>query len=199
MSQSPKDVFVKFRVPAELAERAKAYAKREETTLSQILRNCLESALARADALQPNGALGQFLSGKLESAARGSVESLRWLFDNRVNGLLAADTRSISAIMLASEAMAFGRLLASRGDETDMRRLAGAIVQSSIVFRDLDFPQVREALLAEAVSILEQLAENGDELASLASQAVISRETERLVEIARQYRKNATTSVPEDA
>lgn len=198
MSQPPKDVFVKFRVPAELAERAKAYAKSEGLSLSQLLRNGLESTLTRAESLKPNGALGRILSGKFENAARGSVESLRWLFDNRINALKSADTRSISAIMIASEAMAFGRLLASHGDETDMRRLAGAIVQASIVFRDLEFPHIRESMLAEAVSILEQLAEGGDELASLASQAVVSREPERLVEIARQYRKNATASVPED-
>lgn len=45
----------------------------------------LEITLTRAETLQPNGALGRILSGKFENAARGNVQSLRWLFDNRIN------------------------------------------------------------------------------------------------------------------
>lgn len=41
MSQCPKDAFIKFRVPAELAERAKSHAKSEGLSLSQFLRNGL--------------------------------------------------------------------------------------------------------------------------------------------------------------
>ena len=196
MPKSPNDTPAMFRAPSELVARAKAHAKREGVSLSALLRAGVENILTRAESLRPNGALGTFLSGKFESAAKGDTESLRWLFDNRVTALQSADPQSVSAVMLASEAMVFGRLLASRGDETDMRRLAGAMVQASTFFRDM--PRLREGLLAEAVSILEQLAEDGDELASLASQTLIGREPESVVEKARAYRSNAKKTVPED-
>ncbi len=196
MPKSPNDTPAMFRAPSDLVARAKAHAKREGISLSALFRAGIENILARAESLRPNGALGTFLSGKFESAAKGDTESLRWLFDNRVSALQAADPKTISAVMLASEALVFGRLLASRGDERDTRRLAGAMVQASTCFREM--PRLREGMLAEAVSILEQLAEGGDELASLASQTLIGREPESLVRTARAYRNNAKKTVPED-
>lgn len=149
------------------------------------------------DAVQPNGALGTLASDAIASAARGDIESQRLLFQACVEALFDRSGRFAHRHIIAVEAVMLGRLLASHGDATDIRRLAGALCTASTVYRDLGCAAWGDHMMAEGLSVLEQLAERGDDTAALAIHQLIAGEPATVIEQTKALGNRLAFRIPE--
>lgn len=153
----------------------------------------ISEAMPETAGVHPNGSLGPTVASMVQLAALGDFECLRLLFDDRSivfnNPGLAASDR----MLIAMEALVFGRLVASRGGPADVRKFAGALCAASILFRSSGRPDLGDTLAAETISVLEQLAEAGDDLAAVCSDLLLRDEDPAIVERVRALRRKAET------
>jgi hypothetical protein len=137
----------------------------------------------------PNSALGPDVATIVAAAAAGNLESQRYLFQDRFDVMFNPATTNADAMLVAMEAVVFGRLVASHGQACDAHRLAGALCQAALVFRNGNQPALGDSLMAESLSVLEQLAEHGDDVAAMASAALVDVEPVALIDRVRVLRE----------
>ena len=147
------------------------------------------------DPVQPNGALGTLASDAIASAARGDIGSQRLLFQACVEALFDRSGRFAHQHIIAVETVMLGRLLASHGHPSDIRRLAGALCKASAVYRELGCTAWGDHMMAEGLSVLEQLAERGDDPAALAMHQLIAGENASVIEQTKAFGKRLTPSI----
>lgn len=184
------------RVDPALRAQATALAEARGCTLTDVLRAALEREVALPlhpgdAAINPNGALGKRVSTVVAGAARGDLMCQRELFQDRYAALQTVDPNAPGRLILHMEVIAFGRLTASHGQTFDIRRLAGALLCASRDFRRHGFAEAGNGMIAETLSILEQLAEHGDDVAAISSERLIGGETAEVLDCAQEYRRNA--------
>lgn len=141
--------------------------------------------------IAPNGALGPAISAIVAAAGRGDLEAQRLLFGASACAMFQADPTCEDSKLVAMEAVMIGRLIASHGHPEDVRRLAGALCQASEIFRSCGCQEWGDRLMAECVSVLEQLAEAGDDFAALSSETLIKGREPKFFELVRELRRNA--------
>lgn len=137
----------------------------------------------------PNGALGRTVSAIVVGVGRGDIECQRYLFQDRIDALLDPQLVNEDAMLIAMEVVLFGRIVASHNHASDIRRFAGALCMASSVFREGGREDLGNAMMAEALSVLEQLAERGDDLAAVSSEALIKNEPAELIDWVRALRR----------
>jgi len=195
MRNKVQDVPIQFRANGRLLAAARAKAERQGMSLSEMIRSILRSAVAeegeRQPAIKANGALGAATTEIVSKAARGDAVSQHWLFEDRMAAFSKYDSSSIEASVIAMEAVLFARLLASHGHAQDVQRLAGALCRAADTLRFQGCSEMGDFFMAEAVSLLEQLAESGNDLAAVCSQALIGGESPALAENVRTMRRRA--------
>jgi hypothetical protein len=141
--------------------------------------------------VHPNGALGPSTAGLVQLAALGDLEALRTFFEDRLKVAQLPTNGVQDGMLLMIEALTFGRLVASRGGPEDIRKLAGALCAASIKFRAAGRPDLGDHMMAETLSILEQLAEVGDDLAAMCSAILLRDEDATIVGRVRALRQKA--------
>jgi hypothetical protein len=145
-----------------------------------------------AVAIGANGALGPTVSAIVIGVGRGDLGCQRYLFQDRIDALLDPALVNEDAMLIAMEVVLFGRIIASHGNRSDIRRFAGALCAASSVFREGGREDLGNTLMAEALSVLEQLAEQGDDLAAVSSEALIKNEPAELIDWVRALRRRGT-------
>lgn len=119
-----------------------------------------------------------------DRAGVGDLPAMRALVEISLEEALSKPDDDPYALACASEALVFARLCASRRVSGDVRKLAAALCVTSDRTRRVGFVNVADALMGEAVAILERLADEGDELATFAS-CRLAATNAAVVEIAR--------------
>ena len=119
----------------------------------------VQAESAHAIGLAANGALGRITSAIVIGTGRGDIECQRYLFQDRISAMLDPALVNEDAMLIAMEVVLFGRIVASHGDPNDVRRFAGALCQASSIFREGGREDLGNAMMAETLSVLEQLAE----------------------------------------
>lgn len=141
--------------------------------------------------VHPNGSLGPTVAAMVQLAAFGDFECQRHLFQDRMGALRNPTTALADGMLIAMEAITLGRLVASRGEPQDVRKFAAALCTASIIFRGAGRCDLGDEMAAETISVLEQLAEAGDDLAATCSEALIADEPEALMDRVRELRRKA--------
>lgn len=98
----------------------------------------------------------------LAQAAHGSREAQAALVDVIVSADTPLRTRQIEALIGAE---LFARMAAQHGELEDLRRLAGVLMMRASYEREHGCVTLAASLDAEALSLLEMGADDGDELA----------------------------------
>lgn len=202
------NVPVQFRANERLVAAARSRAQHEGMSLSEFLRSALRRAMEAAPgpsvgdltptaigpcppAVAPNGALGPIASKAIEEAARGDLLAQRQLFQACFDAICSPAEHPLNAQYIAMETMVIGRLIAAHGVPEDIRKFAAALVQGANVLRRAGRPDIADHMVAEAISVLEQLADCGDDLSAVCSQVLIRREAPGVAEQAKTMRRKA--------
>lgn len=141
--------------------------------------------------VQPNGALGPKAAAAVTSASRGDVLAQREIFDGLACVAMTPGIDPYEGQLITVQAILMGRMLASHGGQADIRRLAGALLSGSGFLNQLGNYEARDHLAAEAISILEQLAECGDDLAAVSSATLLKPRSLEFVDRVRNMRYGA--------
>lgn len=195
MRKSPFDKTIRFRLPTLLRAKARGVATRHGLSLSAWLRGLIEQAVAKYDdanpvacATEPNRAQGPKVAALIRSAANGDQASLACLFVDRLDAIMNVERPTRDTLLITMEALTLGRLAASRGDIEVLRQFAAALCRSAEVFRHLGHPDIGARLTVEAMSLLEDMAEDGDELARHCADRLMKDETRQVVQRLGQFR-----------
>jgi len=121
----------------------------------------------------PNAGIGAG-STIVQAAGLGNLAAMRLLLNVSIDAALAKGNDEPHAIVAAAEALTFARLCAAHRVPMDVRTLAGALCLTSDRTRHLGLNDAADNLLGESVAILEQLADEGDEIAALASGQLVA-------------------------
>jgi hypothetical protein len=194
-SETPRPFVV--RVPLELRARAQSLAEQRGCTLTEVIRQALNREVELASSLpvsevNPNGAMGKRVSAIVDGAARGDLACQRELFLDRFAALQSVGADVPWRMLLHMEIIALGRFIACHRHEADIRKLAGALLGAARDFRRFGFREIGNGMMTECLSVLEQLAEGGSDLAAICSERLIDDEpTTESIEAVREYRRNA--------
>jgi hypothetical protein len=121
----------------------------------------------------PNASLGAG-SAIVREAGFGSLAAMRVLFDVAMDAALAKHDDDPYAIVAAAEAVAFARLCAAHRLPFDVRKLAAALCLTSGRTRRIGFGPAADDLMSESICILERLADQGDDVAAMASGQLVT-------------------------
>jgi hypothetical protein len=186
------DTPIQFRANERLLAAARARAERDGMSLSELIRAALRKAAGYEETglsgIRANAALGSKTADIVTKAARGDIVSQHWLLEDRLAALSKYESNSVAACAIAMEAVLFGRLLASHGHAQDVQRLAGALCHAASTLRANGRHDLGDFFMAESISLLEQLAEDGNDLAAMCSQALIGGEAPELSDAVRAMR-----------
>ncbi len=205
MRGSLQECSITFRLSERMNDQLAQLADGEGSNVSAVLRRAVEREIAAralaasgtaARPISPNGALGADIAAIIRGAALGDLDCLRFLFHDRLKALMSIEPPTDNSLLIAMELVTFARLVSSHGDPADARRLAGSLCKSASVFRSAGRTAIGDYLMAETLSILEQLAECGDDLAAMCSERLLAKETPDLVERVRDLRSNAKEEEP---
>lgn len=116
----------------------------------------------------PNSALGAEAQ-VIRDAAGGDLSAQRAMRGIFIEAIDTVDMTSPLAILFGLEMVPYARLCAAHGDQEDARRLAAALWWTFAASRSAGFGDRAQNLAGEAVAILERLADQGDEVSSLAA------------------------------
>jgi hypothetical protein len=116
----------------------------------------------------PNASFG-IGSRVFDGAAAGDLASIQGLVEISMEEALAKADDDPYAIVCAAETLAFARICASHRLPSDVRKLAAALCLTSDRTRQIGYIEAADNLMGDAIAILEQLADEGDVLAALAS------------------------------
>ena len=105
----------------------------------------------------------------VQEAGLGSLDALRILVNVSMESALNKKADDPYAVVAAAEATNFARLCAAHSMPLDVRALAGALCLTSDRLRRIGFEAPADELMGETIAILEQLADDGDDVAALAS------------------------------
>ncbi|MBI0475731.1 hypothetical protein D9601_10245 [Sphingomonas sp. MA1305] len=122
----------------------------------------------------PNSAIGD-TAAIIRSAAAGQLTAQRHMRDMYTDAINTVDVDNPLAILFGVEMVPYARLCAAHGEAVDARCLAGALYFTFCASRSAGAEDRAQPLAGEAVAILEQLAERGDEVSALASLQLVSR------------------------
>lgn len=120
----------------------------------------------------PNVGLGE-TSDLYERAAGGDQAAIRSLRDQFAL-ICEVPPGSPLALLVGTEALSYARLCAARGTVEDARVLAGVLCYTFAASQHAGYGDRALVLVGQAVSILERLAEHGDEVSALASNELVS-------------------------
>lgn len=200
---------IRFRASDSLIAGARAKAKRDGMSFSELMRAALRRELEAAPrlgadnteptataktsplAVAPNGALGPIASKAIADAARGDVSAQRQLFQACFDGICSPTEHPLNAQYVVMEAMVVGRLIAAHGFPDDIRKFAAGLVQGANILRRAGRPDIADHMVAEAISVLEQMADCGDDLSAVCSQVLVRREAPGVAEQAKTMRRKA--------
>ena len=200
---------VQFRANPHLVEAGRAKAIRQGMSFAELMRAALRRELESGPtlagdnpapattsapsplAVAPNDALGPIAAKEIEKAAKGDLAAQRVLFSACLDAVTSPAEHPLNAQYVAMELMVIGRLVAAHGLPEDIRRLAAALVGGANVLRRAGRPDIADHMVAEAISVLEQMADCGDDLAASCSEALIRRESPEVAAKAKTMRRNA--------
>lgn len=125
------------------------------------------STIVRPD-FDPNFAAG-WNTDVTRRAAGGDLDAQRTMRNVFTSAIHEVDVTSPLAVMFGVEMVPYARLCAAHGDMDDARVLASSLYWTFAASQSAGFGDSGESLAGEAVAILERLADQGDEIASLAA------------------------------
>ncbi|WP_260598286.1 hypothetical protein [Sphingomonas endolithica] len=109
---------------------------------------------------------------------------MRVLFESSMAAALNTSDDEPYAIVGAAETVTFARLCAAHRHPFDVRKLAAALCLTSGRTRRIGFEAAANNLMGESIAILERLADEGDDIALIASGQMVAAHPET-VEIAK--------------
>ncbi len=121
----------------------------------------------------PNAALGAE-ADRYQQAATGNLVALQALRDACLDTAMRCGATHPHALVMASEAVITARLCAAHRQPEDARMLAGALCFTSDAFRQAGHVEAADITTGEMVTILEQLAAEGDEYCAIASEQMVA-------------------------
>jgi hypothetical protein len=121
----------------------------------------------------PNAGIGAG-SAIVEDASFGNLPALRILLDVSIDAAFAQADDNPYGVVAAAEAVTFARLCAAHRMPLDVRKLAGALCLTSERTRRIGFDGAADNLMGESIAILERLADEGDDIAAMASARLVA-------------------------
>jgi len=206
MHKAVQDTFVRFRASRQLLADAQAAAQASGMSLSEFARYSLRRQMEPItiqpqppvvpctpppSPYMPNEALGSEVALHVEKAAKGDLESLRFLFHDRLRALGSMQAHAHGASIVAAEAVTLGRLVASHGQQSDQRHYVAALLLASGALDMTNSPQAAAFLRAESLMVLDRLASFGDDLAAASGDELMNRWPAAVTKLANDLRHKA--------
>lgn len=174
---------VNFRADPELLSALREKASAGGETLSEVMRRALRAQIyGQGEGMGEGRTRNPF--ARLQPAATGCIEAQRNFVTDAIRA--AGDEGDLAA---AIEGLVFARLAAAQGGEADIASLFALLaLTGDLLEGDEQWSEYRDSLNAEAIALVNQLADRGVELAEQMLPQLVDTSSPRAIEMAHAIR-----------